>query len=54
MDYFDREFARADGDWKKVAEEYLFAPDHMLMNGVVGGCEYTTLFSLYVLRLTCP
>lgn len=40
VDYFDREFAKANGDWKKVAEEYLFAPDKLLMNGLVGGCKY--------------
>lgn len=37
VDYFDREFAKADGDWKRITEEYLFAPDKLLMNGVVGG-----------------
>jgi hypothetical protein len=40
VDYFDREFAKANGDWKKVTEEYLFDPDKLLMNGLVGGCKH--------------
>jgi hypothetical protein len=39
VDYFDKEFENANGDWKTVTEEYLFGKDKMLMNGLVGGCE---------------
>ena len=38
VDFFDKEFEKASGDWKKVTEEYLFGQE-MLMNGLVGGCE---------------
>lgn len=46
VDFFDEEFEQANGDWKKVTEEYLFAKDKMLMNGLDGGCKCCDLAAM--------
>lgn len=41
VDFFDDEFQREDGDWKKVLSNYLYEQDKPLMNGLIGGCTST-------------
>lgn len=41
VDYFDDEFQRANGDWKKIVSKYLFEQEKPLMNGLIGGRTWT-------------
>lgn len=40
MKFFDEEVKNADGDWKKVLNDYLFSGVEPLINGYTGGREY--------------
>lgn len=37
VDFFDDEFQRENGDWKKVLSNYLYEQEKPLMNGLIGG-----------------
>ena len=43
VDFFEDELALKFGyDWKRVAEEYLFSGKEPLVNGLIGGREFTS------------
>ena len=44
VDFYEDELALKFGyDWKRVAEEYLFAGKHPLINGLIGGRTLSVL-----------
>ncbi|KAF2165978.1 hypothetical protein M409DRAFT_55335 [Zasmidium cellare ATCC 36951] len=53
MDFFDEEFRKKNGDWKKVVHNYLFEQDRPLMNGLVGGLGHPMIHLAYAYDFEC-
>lgn len=45
VDFFDEEIKQVGGDWKKVAEQYLYSGPEPLINGYSGGRMFNPLFA---------
>ena len=45
---FDDEIENAGGDWKRVVDEYLYASDSPLVNGLCGGCTFDSRIELHL------
>ena len=43
MDFFDEEFRKENGDWKKVVRRYLYEQDRPLFYGLVGGRMFDSM-----------
>ncbi|KAK4494415.1 hypothetical protein PRZ48_014713 [Zasmidium cellare] len=53
MDFFDEEFRKENGDWKKVVHNYLFEQKPPLMNGLVGGLGHPMIHLAYAYDFEC-
>ncbi|KAF7186961.1 Questin oxidase [Pseudocercospora fuligena] len=53
VDFFDEEFRKENGDWKKVVERYLYEGERPLMNGLIGGLGHPIIHLAYAYDFEC-
>ncbi|KAL3479615.1 hypothetical protein BJX99DRAFT_267980 [Aspergillus californicus] len=54
VQYFDAELQRANGDWEKMLQDYLFSSSEPLINGFAGGLGHPFIHLAYAWELQSP